>query len=565
MADSPANPPPPASSSGDGAGDAGQQGTPAAPASPASASATSGTAVSTGSNIPTSSQVSSALTGVPAGSSGLSAVTIAPPTTSSSVQMSVGVAPTIQQPVTVTGLPTSMTLSADALQAASTLVRQLQMVPSIGNPRQDSSFLRPASPPTTQTTSTSPAVTTTMVPATMRDLHRGSTFAGTADGLSRVVPLPRLSDTELRRLSSLAGGDATAEVLHSRTRRPTDPADFRIRVAMEREALALAQIYGTDELALRAMNTVRYLQVAVQRVLALEQGSSAQSDSAQVAQPRVECAQLVARLASQKTGYETNMAALEAAHAEAMLNTPTPAPTSNPNLPPPGKLQDEIDALRSAAGRLNCDKSDLQDQLLASTQEVSQLQAARDLRDKRIAELEGELAGVKKFSATALMDFLSGSAILSGHWKRLLELLQLYQEGRAVPPQFRTRLQVSARDEDSDDCGPYVQQESKAATPSPFSASGGSAKPSSSRTPLTPPSGQPPKSAAAGRSSRKMPRLSLSGTPSPKGIESSHRSASPGSGSGSGSGTQAIDLTHSATSTPSSTRAMLYVDRLKLA
>ncbi|KAE8987593.1 hypothetical protein PR001_g22277 [Phytophthora rubi] len=535
MADSPANPPPPASSSGDGAGDAGQQGTPAAPASPASASATSGTAVSTGSNIPTSSQVSSALTGVPAGSSGLSAVTIAPPTTSSSVQMSVGVAPTIQQPVTVTGLPTSMTLSADALQAASTLVRQLQMVPSIGNPRQDSSFLRPASPPTTQTTSTSPAVTTTMVPATMRDLHRGSTFAGTADGLSRVVPLPRLSDTELRRLT------------------------------MEREALALAQIYGTDELALRAMNTVRYLQVAVQRVLALEQGSSAQSDSAQVAQPRAECAQLVARLASQKTGYETNMAALEAAHAEAMLNTPTPAPTSNPNLPPPGKLQDEIDALRSAAGRLNCDKSDLQDQLLASTQEVSQLQAARDLRDKRIAELEGELAGVKKFSATALMDFLSGSAILSGHWKRLLELLQLYQEGRAVPPQFRTRLQVSARDEDSDDCGPYVQQESKAATPSPFSASGGSAKPSSSRTPLTPPSGQPPKSAAAGRSSRKMPRLSLSGTPSPKGIESSHRSASPGSGSGSGSGTQAIDLTHSATSTPSSTRAMLYVDRLKLA
>ncbi|KAE8988098.1 hypothetical protein PR003_g19916 [Phytophthora rubi] len=259
------------------------------------------------------------------------------------------------------------------------------------------------------------------------------------------------------------------------------------------------------------------------------------------------------------------MAALEAAHAETMLNTPTPAPTSNPNLPPPGKLQDEIDALRSAAGRLSCDKSDLQDQLLASTQEVSRLQAARDLRDKRIAELEGELAGVKKFSATALMDFLSGNAILSGHWKRLLELLQLYQEGRAVPPQFRTRLQVSARDEDSDDCGPYVQQESKAATPSPSSASGGSAKLSSSRTPLTPPSGQTPKSAAAGKSGRKMPRLSLSGTLSPKGVTSSHRSTSPGSGSGSGSGAQAIDQTHSATSTPGSTRVMLYVDRLKLA
>ncbi|KAE9354548.1 hypothetical protein PR003_g3309 [Phytophthora rubi] len=281
------------------------------------------------------------------------------------------------------------------------------------------------------------------------------------------------------------------------------------------------------------MNTVRYLQVAVQRVLALEQGSPAQNDSAQVAQLRAECAQLVARLASQKTEYETNVAALEAAHAEAMLNTPTPVPTSSPDLPPPGKLQDEIDALRSAAGRLSCDKSDLQDQLLASTQEV----LGRGT------------------------DFLSGNAILSGHWKRLLELLQLYQEGRAVPSQFRTRLQVSARDEDSDDCGPYVQQEGKAATSSPSSASGGSAKPSSSRTPLTPPSGQPPKSAAAGKSGRKMPRLSLSGSPSPKGIKTSHRSAS----SGSGSGNQAIDLTHSAASTPGSTRTMLYVDRLKLA
>ncbi|KAE8971626.1 hypothetical protein PF011_g25962 [Phytophthora fragariae] len=159
------------------------------------------------------------------------------------------------------------------------------------------------------------------------------------------------------------------------------------------------------------------------------------------------------------------------------------------------------------------------------------------------------------------MDFLSGNAILSGHWKRLLELLQLYQEGRAVPSQFRTRLQVSARDEDSDDCGPYVQQEGKAATSSPSSASGGSAKPSSSRTPLTPPSGQPPKSAAAGKSGRKMPRLSLSGSPSPKGVNTSHRSAS----SGSGSGNQAIYLTHSAASTPDSTRTMLYVDRLKLA
>ncbi|KAE8903974.1 hypothetical protein PF003_g11664 [Phytophthora fragariae] len=245
----------------------------------------------------------------------------------------------------------------------------------------------------------------------MRDLHRGSTFAGTTDGLARVIPLRRLSDAELRRLSSLVGGDATAEVLHPGSHHLVDPNDFRVRVAMERDALALAQVYGVDELALRAMNTVRYLQTAVQRVLELEQGSSAQSDSAQVAQLRAECAQLVANLASQKTEYETNVAALEAAHAEAMLTTPAPISTSVPSLPPPGKLQDEIDALRAAAGRLSCEKSDLQDKILALTREVKRLQECQDLRDKRFAELETELAGVQKFSAAALMDFLGGALI----------------------------------------------------------------------------------------------------------------------------------------------------------
>ncbi|KAE8976841.1 hypothetical protein PR001_g25301 [Phytophthora rubi] len=312
-----------------------------------------------------------------------------------------------------------------------------------------------------------------MVPATMRDLHRGSTFAGTTDGLARVIALPRLSDAELRRLSSLVGGDATAEVLHPGSHRLVDPTDFRVRIAIEREALALAQVYGVDELALRAMNTVRYLQTSIQRVLALEQGSSAQSDSAQVAQLRAECAQLVANFASQKTEYETNVAALEAAHAEAMLNTPAPISASVPNLPLPGKLQDEIDALRAATGRLSCEKSDLQDQILASAREVKRLQESRDLRDKRIAELEAELAGVQKFSAAALMDFLAGNTYLSGHWKRLLELLQHYQEDHAVPSQYRTMLQISARDEDSDDCGPYVSQKGKTTTPNPSPASGG--------------------------------------------------------------------------------------------
>ncbi|KAE9200160.1 hypothetical protein PF004_g19077 [Phytophthora fragariae] len=358
--------------------------------------------------------MSFALTDTPASSIGLSAATSTPLTVPRVAQGSVGVTSSSQQPVIVTGLPASMTLSADALQAASTLVRQLQLIPPGGSVRQDSSFLHPASSPANQATPTSSAESTTIVPATMRDLHRGSTFPGTTDGLARVIALPRLSDAELRRLSSLVGGDATAEVLHPGSHRLADPTDFRVRIAMEREALALAQVYGVDELALRAMNTVRYLQTLIQRVLTLEQGSSAQSDSAQVAQLRAECAQLVANLASQKTEYETNIAALEAAHDETILNTPAPISASVPNLPLPGKLQDEIDALRAAAGRLSCEKSDLQDQILASAREVKRLQESRDLRDKRIAELEADLAGVQKFSAAALMDFLAGNTNISG-------------------------------------------------------------------------------------------------------------------------------------------------------
>ncbi|KAE9318395.1 hypothetical protein PR003_g18238 [Phytophthora rubi] len=193
---------------------------------------------------------------------------------------------------------------------------------------------------------------------------------------------------------------------------------------------------------------------------------------------------------------------------------------------------------------------------------MKRLHESRGLRDKRIAELETELAGVRKFSAAALMDFLAGNTNISGHWKRLLELLQHYQEGRPVPTQFRTMLQVSARDEDSDDCGPYVLQESKTPVSSSSSTGGGSAQAPRPRTALTPLSGPSPKSATSGKSSRKMPRLSLSGTPPPQGASKSQHSASQGSGSGDQA---TIDLTHSSTSTPSSTRVMLYVDRLKLA
>ncbi|KAE9184588.1 hypothetical protein PF004_g23612 [Phytophthora fragariae] len=148
--DSPADQPRPASSSGDGAGGTGQQGTPAAPASPSihPRASRSNTPTSAGPGASASSQMSSALTDTPASSIGLSAAT-------------------------------------NALQAASTLVRQLQMTPPGGSVCQDSSFLRPASSPANQATSTSSATSTTMVPDTMRDLHRGSTFAGTTDGLAR--------------------------------------------------------------------------------------------------------------------------------------------------------------------------------------------------------------------------------------------------------------------------------------------------------------------------------------------------------------------------------------------
>ncbi|KAJ8516180.1 hypothetical protein ON010_g18474 [Phytophthora cinnamomi] len=224
-------------------------------------------------------------------------------------------------------------------------------------------------------------------------------------------------------------------------------------------------------------------------------------------------------------------------------------------------FQAEIDVLRAVAGRLSTEKSVLQDQLVASTSEVAELQRVQDVRDKQIAVLEARLAAAKPLSADGLMDFLAGNANLSGHWKRLLELLRIYQGRHTVPAQYQTLLQVSARDEDSDDCGPYVPQESKAAVPKsaqPSSTSPPQAKAGSERTPL---GKSHPAATSSGKASLKLPRLPFSGAPSPPESQKADTSAGQGAGP---AGRSTIDLTHSTPSTPSSTRVMLYVDRVKL-
>ncbi|KAG6586652.1 uncharacterized protein IUM83_18124 [Phytophthora cinnamomi] len=521
------SPPAPSSSTGGDCG--GQQGTPAAPATTAHLPATSTTTQATSGSITTggshgrsilapdgasgapgssstatttaSLATTTSATAAPAGASAAShelpEATSTPLAAPGEPHAPAGASSTGPRPGSGGGESRASLPSSDALSAASALAMQFTTAAASGFARTGPSFIRPDSFVASSTAVSIPVATTTTVPASIQDINRGSVLAGTVDGLSRVVPLPRLTDTELVRLSSLLGSEAVAEVLRPEPRRPANLTDFRVQVALQREAFALAEVYGVEELAARTVNTTRHLLAVVQRLLTVEQESSAPDASAQTARLRAERDRLTAKLAKQKADHAASGAALEAAHAEQILDLPDSASGFSTS----DKFQAEIDALRAVAGLLSTDKSDLQDRLVASTSEVAELQRVQDLRGKQIAQLEARLTDAKPFSADGLMDFLAGNANLSGPWKRLLELLRIYQRGHTVPVQYRTLLQVSARDEDSDDCGPTCLKK-KADT-----------------------------------------------------------SADQGAGS---AGRSTIDLTHSAPSTPSSTRVMLYVDRVKL-
>ncbi|KAE9015889.1 hypothetical protein PR001_g14791 [Phytophthora rubi] len=408
-------------------------------------------------------------------------------------------------------------------------------------------------------TGTLPAPAVAQVPASIFDIRRGETLVGMPDGLAHSVPVPHFSEDVLARLSALGGVDAASELLQANPLRPANFSDAHVRLAAEREMLARDRSYGVEGFASRVMNTTRLLQLATQLVLTLEAQPTTQADSrALVSLLRTECAGLVSALNKKRDAH--------AATSQSLVNErsrPQPPAQTAITTAEADALKSEVNMLRSVAGRLSSEKSDLQDQLLTVTNNFAELQRKHNTTLQHVGGLEAQLSSASIFSPDKLMDlfYAGGSTLGGGHCKRLHQLLQLFRNGSPIPPAFRTSIQISARDEDTDDVGPYVLQ----ADPQARSQSAGSQSPappaSSPAQQTTPPSGSSTtlKSTISFRDKPvcQARRLSLTGSPS-KG------SPSQGVGAGQSDPVNAIDLTGSGPSTPRGTRLMRLSDRLRL-
>ncbi|KAE9037204.1 hypothetical protein PR001_g8468 [Phytophthora rubi] len=206
---------------------------------------------------------------------------------------------------------------------------------------------------------TLPAPAVTQVPASIFDIRRGEKLVGMPDGLAHSVPVPHFSEAELARLSALGGVDAVSELLQANPPRPVNFSDAHVRLAAEREMLALVRCYSVEGFAARVMNTTRLLQLATQLVLTLEAQPTTQADSrALISMLRTECAGLVSALAKERDAHAATTQSLVVERSRSQPAGSVALTTAEADA-----LRSEVGTLRNVAGRLCSEKSDLQDQL----------------------------------------------------------------------------------------------------------------------------------------------------------------------------------------------------------
>ncbi|KAE8970396.1 hypothetical protein PR003_g16000 [Phytophthora rubi] len=310
---------PSASSSGDGGPSSALQGTPAALATPTQATtasvsaqsggsgpATASTGMGSSTSVPTMSNAPSAnLSGSPPVTSGSGSVgttsSVAgtslslPAATSTPLAVSGTSAPLAPMPAALLQLAAAAGGSAVTPLAASTL----QMDPTVRYTPAVGALTRPVP---RIGAGVLPAPSVAQVPASIYDIRRGETLVGMPDGLAHSVPVPHFSEEELARLRTL--GSADAELLQANPLRPVNFSDAHVRLAAEREMLALVRCYGVESFAARVMNTTRLLQLATQLILALEAQPTTQADSrALISMLRTECAGLVSALAKERDAH----------------------------------------------------------------------------------------------------------------------------------------------------------------------------------------------------------------------------------------------------------------------
>ncbi|KAE9340795.1 hypothetical protein PR003_g10302 [Phytophthora rubi] len=274
------------------------------------------------------------------------------------------------------------------------------------------------------------------------------------DGLTRSVLVPCSSDEELSRLSVLDSFDAASELLQANPLRLINFSNAYLRLAAEREMLALARCFGVEGFASRAMHTARVFQSAIQLIRILEAQPTTQAGSrALISLVRAECADLVSSLTKERRGdhQTTDRRACPITTADGFRYSIVRGDGSETR-------SGYLDTLRSVAGRLSSEKVELQDQLQSANAKFGKVQRKHHTALRRVGDLEAQLASVNVFSPDALMYFIAGHVTFGGHWKHLHALLRPFKDGSSAPSAFRTSIRVSARDADTDDCGPYVLQ-----------------------------------------------------------------------------------------------------------
>lgn len=158
------------------------------------------------------------------------------------------------------------------------------------------------------------------IPASLDDILRGENLVGAPDGLARNFRVTSFSDVELRRLSSITGGDAVTDLLLPTGFPPVNVSYVHVRLGLEREMVSLAQCFGVERLALRTLNTTRYLRSTLQYLEMVEQQLASNSSASDAVRLGQECQVLTERLCKQQEDHETQLRDLRVTHAQEILS-----------------------------------------------------------------------------------------------------------------------------------------------------------------------------------------------------------------------------------------------------
>ncbi|KAG6586722.1 Dual specificity protein kinase shkA [Phytophthora cinnamomi] len=321
------------------------------------------------------------------------------------------------------------------------------------------------------------------------------------DGVARIEDVTRFSSTELAWLSRTAHVTASQDVIQPVASVPLNFSDPRSRIRFERETVPLVQCFGVEHFARRVVGTAQCLQRVLNYAQALERPSPGGAAHIQVGQLSAEINRLTVELKRERERHAQEMRDYQGSHqydaaaagreqvvrgelqaAEAQLNfqlsenkklraqlraePPAPPPASSPDR----LLRAEVQALTKRLDDVQAENQALCGQLKKCGSDLAACQSTLHASDVYTTQLKHQLLSAVPFSAEALMNFLMANCSASGHWARLYELLQRFQSQTDVPASFRTTLQISARDQTSDDCGPYVPLNTADPVPSPASA-----------------------------------------------------------------------------------------------